>query len=93
MIELADVKEGEEKLFRLPLRDIGDARLVLTDDLIREALRRGSAARAEPEAESLAHANENPAPARRPPRPERDPNPPRKPVQPRLKRRTNTEEE
>ncbi|MDF3061913.1 MAG: rimP [Microvirga sp.] len=93
VIELADVKEGEEKLFRLPLRDIGDARLVLTDDLIREALRRGSAARAEPEAESLAHANENPAPARRPPRPERDPNPPRKPVQPRLKRRTNTEEE
>jgi ribosome maturation factor RimP len=43
VIELKDVKEGEEKTVRLPLRDIGDARLVLTDELVREALRRGSA--------------------------------------------------
>jgi ribosome maturation factor RimP len=42
-IELPDVKEGEERLVRLPLGDLGEARLVLTDDLIRESLRRGSA--------------------------------------------------
>ena len=43
LIELPDVKEGEEALRRLPLADLGDARLVLTDDLVREALRRGQA--------------------------------------------------
>jgi ribosome maturation factor RimP len=37
------VKEGEDALVRLPLSDIGEARLVLTDDLIRESLRRGTA--------------------------------------------------
>src|SRR5215218_5394250 len=42
-IELPDVKEGEERLVRLPLGDLGEARLVLTDDLIRESLRRGGA--------------------------------------------------
>ena len=42
-IELADVKEGEERLVRLPLSDLADARLVLTDELVRESLRRGSA--------------------------------------------------
>jgi ribosome maturation factor RimP len=42
-IELPDVKEGEERLVRLPLADLGEARLVLTDDLIRESLRRGGA--------------------------------------------------
>jgi ribosome maturation factor RimP len=91
LVELPDVKEGEEKLFRLPLNDIGDARLVLTDELIREALRRGSAPRADADGEAPAPAN--PAPPRRHPRPERNPNPSRKPVQPRLKRKTNTEEE
>ena len=42
-LELPDVKEGEEPLVRLPLSDLADARLVLTDELVRESLRRGSA--------------------------------------------------
>jgi ribosome maturation factor RimP len=42
LIELPDVKEGEERLVRLPLGDLSDARLVLTDELIRESLRRGT---------------------------------------------------
>jgi ribosome maturation factor RimP len=50
VLELPDVKAGEDPLVRLRLEDLGDARLVLTDDLIREALRRGSAPGAEEEA-------------------------------------------
>jgi ribosome maturation factor RimP len=42
-VELPDVKEGEERLVRLNLNDIGEAHLVMTDDLIRESLRRGTA--------------------------------------------------
>lgn len=42
MVELPDVKEGEDAQVRLPLRDVTEARLVLTDALIRESLRRGS---------------------------------------------------
>lgn len=41
-LELPDVKEGEERLVRLSLADLAEARLVLTDELVREALRRGS---------------------------------------------------
>jgi ribosome maturation factor RimP len=48
-LELPDVKEGEERLVRLPLSDLADARLVLTDELVRESLRRGSAPQPEPE--------------------------------------------
>jgi ribosome maturation factor RimP len=91
LIELPDVKPGEEALFRLPLGDIGDARLVLTDALIREALRRGAAPSAE------AGGDEPQAPASAPPRrhieAQRGPKPTRKPIEPRLKRKTNTEEE
>lgn len=43
LFELPDVKEGEERLVRLPLSDLGEAHLVLTDELIRESLRRGTA--------------------------------------------------
>jgi ribosome maturation factor RimP len=43
-IERLDAKDGEEARVALPLADIGEARLVLTDDLIRESLRRGKAA-------------------------------------------------
>jgi len=43
VIALPDAKEGEEPLVRLPLSDIGEARLVLTDELVRESLRRGTA--------------------------------------------------
>jgi ribosome maturation factor RimP len=42
-IDLPDVKEGLPSSYALPLRDIGEAHLVLTDALIRESLRRGSA--------------------------------------------------
>jgi ribosome maturation factor RimP len=52
LVELPDVKEGEEPLVRLPLADIGEARLVLTDELVRESLRRGTAPAPEPHAES-----------------------------------------
>ena len=48
-LELADVKEGEERLVRLPLSDLADARLVLTDELVRESLRRGSAPQPAPD--------------------------------------------
>jgi ribosome maturation factor RimP len=43
-IELPDSPGGEEVVAQLSLGDIGEARLVLTDDLIRESLRRGKAA-------------------------------------------------
>ncbi|AWM88798.1 ribosome maturation factor RimP [Microvirga sp. 17 mud 1-3] len=46
-VELPDVKEGDERIVRLPLTDLGEAHLVLTDELIRESLRRGSAPAAE----------------------------------------------
>ncbi|RVU19313.1 ribosome maturation factor RimP [Methylobacterium oryzihabitans] len=42
-IALDDVKEGLPDAYDLPLRDLGEAHLVLTDELIRESLRRGSA--------------------------------------------------
>ena len=41
LIERDDARAGEEKLLKLPLRDIGEARLVLSDELIAESLRRG----------------------------------------------------
>jgi len=51
IVELPDVKEGEERMVRLPLTDLGEARLVLTDELIRESLRRGTAPVADDETE------------------------------------------
>ncbi len=39
-----DPPAGEDAVVALPLHDIGDARLVLTDDLIAESMRRGKAA-------------------------------------------------
>jgi ribosome maturation factor RimP len=44
LLRRLDAREGEETEVRLPLADIGEARLVLTDDLIRESLRRGKRA-------------------------------------------------
>jgi ribosome maturation factor RimP len=62
-VELPDVKEGDERLVRLPLADLGDARLVLTDELVRESLRRGTA----PAADEADDENDaEPAPLRRP---------------------------
>lgn len=93
LIELRDVKAGEKADFRLPLADIGDARLVLTDELVREALRRGSVP--QPEAEDGADgqaARSNPAPLRKSSRPAPRPHPTRK-NRPAVKRKTNPEEE
>jgi ribosome maturation factor RimP len=44
LIDRTDAKPDEPVRWTLPLADIGDARLVLTDELIRESLRRGKAA-------------------------------------------------
>src|SRR4051794_37766682 len=41
VLEVPERKADEEALVRLPLADLHEARLVLTDGLIREALRRG----------------------------------------------------
>jgi ribosome maturation factor RimP len=61
-IELPDVKEGEERVVRLPLGDLGEAHLVLTDELIRESLRRGTA----PAAEEPDEQDIEPQPAEKP---------------------------
>lgn len=44
LIRLIDVKEGLSDRASLPISDMGEAHLVLTDALIRESLRRGKAA-------------------------------------------------
>jgi ribosome maturation factor RimP len=61
-VELPDVKEGDERMVRLPLGDLGDARLVLTDELIRESLRRGTA----PAADEADDDDAEPAPESQP---------------------------
>ena len=43
ILERVDAPPGEAVRVLLPLIDLGDARLVLTDELIRESLRRGKA--------------------------------------------------
>jgi ribosome maturation factor RimP len=49
VLERADARADEEKLVRLPLRDLDEAKLVLTDELIRDALRAGKAQSADAE--------------------------------------------
>ena len=71
LVELPDVKEGLESLVRLHLQDIGDARLVLTDDLIRESLRRGTAPGGEEEADEADAPEDEASPE--PPKPRRGP--------------------
>jgi ribosome maturation factor RimP len=66
LVELPDVKEGEERLVRLPLKDLGEARLVLTDALVRESLRRGTAPAAEGADGEHTDTPREPAPPRRP---------------------------
>jgi ribosome maturation factor RimP len=96
LLELPDVPEGEEPRARLPLADLGEARLVLTDELAREALRRGSSSLS-PTADIDARAGGDslrPAPsARARERAHSNPSPHRKPVKPRLKHKTTLEEE
>jgi ribosome maturation factor RimP len=68
LLEMKDVKEGIEPLARLPLTSIGEARLVLTDDLIRESLRRGKAASGgDPEPDPESDPEDNVVPFKRPP--------------------------
>jgi ribosome maturation factor RimP len=43
LVENKDAGDNEEALFRLPIRDMAEARLVLSDELIAESLRRGKA--------------------------------------------------
>jgi ribosome maturation factor RimP len=59
-----DAAEGEEAQVLLPLAEIAEARLVLTDELIREALRRGKrAGRAEEEPDAETSSSQNSATA------------------------------
>lgn len=44
VLDRADARADEESRVRLPLADLDDARLVLTDALLRESLRKGKAA-------------------------------------------------
>ncbi len=44
-VDRTDARPDEERRWSLPLSDLGEARLVLTDDLIRESLRRDKAAK------------------------------------------------
>ncbi|MGO4570738.1 ribosome maturation factor RimP [Microvirga sp. 2TAF3] len=68
VLELPDVKEGNEPIARLPLNDLGEAHLVLTDELIRESLRRGSApAAGDSEEDETEDLNAEPAPQGRGP--------------------------
>ena len=52
MLERNDARSDEEKDVRLPLVDLDEAKLMLTDALIRESLRAGKLQIAEPEAEN-----------------------------------------
>ncbi len=70
-IDLRDVKEGLPSRILLPLRDLAEAHLILTDDLIRESLRRGGP----PDADEVETDSEDasPHPAPRPhPKPAKD---------------------
>lgn len=80
LLRLEDPAEGQTPVVALPVRDIREARLVLTDDLIREALRRDKAARKAAGVEDVEAEAEDEAPA--------DPAPPRGPRGPKSKRRT-----
>lgn len=67
-IDLPDVKEGLPSRIDLPLKDLAEAHLVLTDELIRESLRRGGppATDEADEAEDEEDAAESAPPARAP---------------------------
>ncbi|MGD9922124.1 MAG: ribosome maturation factor RimP [Pseudorhodoplanes sp.] len=55
-------KAGENREFLLPIEDMAEARLVLTDDLIAESLRKGKAAEREARGESETQAERDLAP-------------------------------
>jgi ribosome maturation factor RimP len=80
-IDLPDVKEGLPSRILLPLRDLAEAHLVLTDALIRESLRRGGPpadgdatdedAPARPAGKAPARGGKKAAPAEKPKKPAR----------------------
>ena len=72
-IDLPDVKEGLPSRIDLPLRDLADAHLVLTDELIRESLRRGGPPADDADAldeDDAAEDDASAAPARPAPKPQ-----------------------
>lgn len=72
-IDLPDVKDGLPSRVLLPLRDLAEAHLILTDELIRESLRRGGGPDADDveDDEADGSGTEDAAPVRQPPRPQR----------------------
>lgn len=78
-----DPPAGEDAAVALPLEDIGEARMILTDELIAESMRRGKAAERELK-ESLGIAPPPPAHARKAraksPKPKGSNKPPKKPL-------------
>ena len=62
-VDLPDVKEGLPSRVSVPLRDLADAHLVLTDDLVRESLRRGGGPVQDLDADFEADAEADDAPA------------------------------
>lgn len=79
-IDLPDVKEGLPSRYDLPLADLADAYLVLTDDLVRESLRRGSAPPQDDEDGIEDDEDEGATPARIVPGPQRPKAKPGKPA-------------
>jgi len=71
VLERLEVKEGEETVVHLPLHDIGEARLVLTDELVRLSLKAGKVAEKQQKevkrAERKAFAQEKRKPAKKDP--------------------------
>jgi ribosome maturation factor RimP len=65
LLEMPDAKDDQDPVVRLPLADLAEARLVLTDALIRESLRRGSSPQASAEG-GEPPATEKPAPKWKP---------------------------
>lgn len=60
VLERTDARPDEEKIVHLPLRDLDEAKLVLTDALIREALRAGKAQSAAEEDEESSREENRP---------------------------------
>ncbi|WP_020180837.1 ribosome maturation factor RimP [Methylopila sp. M107] len=59
LLRLDDAAKGGEPRAKLPIGDIGEARLILTDELIREALRRAKAAGRAPDDSDEGPANDD----------------------------------
>jgi ribosome maturation factor RimP len=95
LVQLPDAKPGEDPIARLPLGDLEEARLVLTDDLVRESLRRGTAPRAEDTQVDEVRIDRRPAEGglRQDNQPRHRNDAAAKPTKPRLKRTDTNEEE